>query len=125
MSTATTPASTLGETSSASQVFSKGLVVRVLSVHCCSIEPWVYPCANTCSVPMLQSSNSTLVGLFLGFLDTSLKSNNSSKGDNPLGKKIYFNCNISNPSCFLSISFDSISSTLSPSSSKSTSILEN
>jgi hypothetical protein len=41
MSLATTPTSTSGETSSSLQVFSKGLVVRVLLVRCCSVEPWV------------------------------------------------------------------------------------
>jgi hypothetical protein len=46
MSPATTPASTSGETSSASQVLSKGPIVRVLLVHYCSVEPWVCPCAN-------------------------------------------------------------------------------
>ena len=46
MSRATTPASTSGETSSISQVLPKGPVVRVLLVHCCSVEPWVCPCAN-------------------------------------------------------------------------------
>jgi hypothetical protein len=49
LSPATTLASTSGETSSASQVFSKGSIVRVLLVRCCSIEPWVFPCANTFS----------------------------------------------------------------------------
>jgi hypothetical protein len=34
LSHATPPVSTLGETSSSSQVLSKGLVVRVLLVHC-------------------------------------------------------------------------------------------
>jgi hypothetical protein len=34
LSPVTPPASTLGETASASQVLSKGLVVRVLLVHC-------------------------------------------------------------------------------------------
>jgi hypothetical protein len=28
-------------------VLPKGPVVRVLLVHCCSVEPWVCPCANT------------------------------------------------------------------------------
>jgi hypothetical protein len=39
------PIATLGETSSASQVFSKG---PLFSVCCCAIrvEPWVCPCAN-------------------------------------------------------------------------------
>ena len=46
MSSATTPTSTLGETSSASQVLPKGLVVRVFLVCFCSVEPWVYPYAN-------------------------------------------------------------------------------
>jgi hypothetical protein len=46
MSPATTPASTSGETSSASQVLPKGLVVRVFLVRYCSVEPWVCPCAN-------------------------------------------------------------------------------
>jgi hypothetical protein len=46
LSPATTPTSTLGETSSALQVLLKGPIVRVLLVHCCSVEPWVYPCAN-------------------------------------------------------------------------------
>jgi hypothetical protein len=45
-SPATTPASTSGETSSASQVLLKGSVVRVLLVCCCSVEPWVYPYTN-------------------------------------------------------------------------------
>jgi hypothetical protein len=43
---ATTPASTSGETSSASKVLSKGLIVRFLLVHCQSIEPWVCPYVN-------------------------------------------------------------------------------
>jgi hypothetical protein len=46
MSSKTTPTSTSGETSSASQVLPKGPVVRVLLVRCCSVEPWVCPCAN-------------------------------------------------------------------------------
>jgi hypothetical protein len=33
-------------TSSASQVLSKGPIVRVLLVRCCSVEPWVCPYAN-------------------------------------------------------------------------------
>jgi hypothetical protein len=47
MSPATTPTSTSGETSSSSQVLSKAPIVRVLLVHCCSVEPSVYPYANT------------------------------------------------------------------------------
>jgi hypothetical protein len=50
MSPITTPASTFGETSSASQVLSKGLVVRVLLVRCYNVEPWFCPCANNGSV---------------------------------------------------------------------------
>jgi hypothetical protein len=46
LDSSTTLASTLGETSSTSQVLPKGLVVRVFLVHFCSIEPWVFPCAN-------------------------------------------------------------------------------
>jgi hypothetical protein len=46
LSLTTTPASTSGETSFASQVLPKGSIVRVLLVHCCSIEPSVCPCAN-------------------------------------------------------------------------------
>jgi hypothetical protein len=46
MSPATTAPSTMGETSSASRVLSKGLIFRVLLVHCCSVEPWVCLCAN-------------------------------------------------------------------------------
>jgi hypothetical protein len=46
LSPATTPASTSSDTSSASQVFPKEPIVRVLLVHCCSIEPWVFPCDN-------------------------------------------------------------------------------
>jgi hypothetical protein len=46
LSPATPPASTSGETSSASQVLSKGSVVRVLLVYCSSIEPWVCPCVQ-------------------------------------------------------------------------------
>jgi hypothetical protein len=46
LSPATTPSSTLGETSSSSQVLLKGPIVRVFLVHCCSIEPWVCPYAN-------------------------------------------------------------------------------
>jgi hypothetical protein len=38
--------SSSGETSSSLQVLPKGPIVRVLLVHCCSIEPWVCPCAN-------------------------------------------------------------------------------
>jgi hypothetical protein len=43
LSPATTPASTSGETSSSSQVFSKWPVVRVLLVCSCRVEPWVCP----------------------------------------------------------------------------------
>jgi hypothetical protein len=32
-------------------VLPKGPVVRVLLVHCCSIEPWVCPCANLVTKP--------------------------------------------------------------------------
>jgi hypothetical protein len=46
LSPATTPSSTSSETSSASQVLPKGSVVRVLLVRCCSVEPWVCPCAK-------------------------------------------------------------------------------
>jgi hypothetical protein len=46
LSHVTPPASTSGETASASQVLSKGSVVRVLLVRCLSVEPWVCPCAN-------------------------------------------------------------------------------
>jgi hypothetical protein len=46
LSPATTPTSTLGETSSASQVLPKGPIVRVLLVRSCSVEPWVCPYAN-------------------------------------------------------------------------------
>jgi hypothetical protein len=47
-----------------------------------------------------QYSTSALVGSILGFLVTSLKSNISSKGTNPLGKTLFFNCNTSNSYCF-------------------------
>lgn len=46
-------------------------------------------------VPMLHSSKSALVGYILGFLATSFKSNNSSKGTNPLEKTLSFNYKIS------------------------------
>jgi hypothetical protein len=58
LSPATPPASTSGETSSASHVLSKGSVVRVLLVRCQSIEPWVCPYANNVDIidPIRYSS---------------------------------------------------------------------
>jgi hypothetical protein len=46
LSPASTPASTSCETSYALQVLPKGPVVRFLLVRCCSVEPWVCPCAK-------------------------------------------------------------------------------
>jgi hypothetical protein len=42
-------------------VFLKGPVVRVLLVHCCSVEPWVYPYANNIYVlqPPIATSGET------------------------------------------------------------------
>jgi hypothetical protein len=44
------------------------------------------------SVPILHSSTSFPVGSIFGFFATSLKSNSSSNGTNPLGKMLSFNC---------------------------------
>jgi hypothetical protein len=54
MSLATTPASTSGETSYASQVFLKGSIVRDFLVHCCRIEPGSTP---------VPTNNSSLKGV--------------------------------------------------------------
>jgi hypothetical protein len=62
LSPVTPPASTLGETSPSLQVFPKGSIVRVLLVHCRSVEPWVLPYDNTRKF-MTTFSDFDLVGM--------------------------------------------------------------